>query len=147
MARFCITGTATNNVNKTILGLSGSAAVQPKIYHLILGPNSAPTDSFADYALRRYTSPGTSTAVTPQPIRQPSPASVSAAGQAHTVEPTYTSGADLLAFSIYSRATFQFQTDPEYGLEPSVAANNGLGLLVTAVGSTQSVRATVYFQE
>lgn len=147
MPRYSASGADTNSVNTTIFGITGSASVQPALYDILIGPSSAPTDTYAVYNLRRYTAAGTSTAVTPLALRPPAPAATSAVGYAHSAEPTYTAGADLLVIPLYSRATYRWQTDPEYGIFPTASANNGIGVLVTAVGTTQSITVTVHFQE
>lgn len=145
--RYSITGTDTNTAATTMLGLTSTAAIRPIVYEIIIGLNSAPADSYAEYAVQRYTAAGTSTAVTPQALDSGDPAATATAGMAHSVEPTYTANAILLQCPVYSRSTFRWTTFPEFGLKLPATAANGVGLLVTAVGTAQAIRAVFHFEE
>jgi len=145
--RYSVTGTDTNTASTTILGITGGTGIRPLVYEVIIGPNSAPVDSYAEYVLQRTTAAGTSTAVTPQALESSDPAATTASGMAHTVEPTYTANAILLQLPVYSRSTMRWQTLPEFGLKVPATSANGLGILVTAVGTTQTVRCVMHFEE
>lgn len=145
--RYSITGTDTNTASTTMLALTGGTGIRPLIYEVIIGPNSAPVDSYAEYAVQRTTAAGTSTAVTPQPLDSGDPAATTAAGMAHSAEPTYTANAILLHLPVYSRSTMRWQTLPEFGLKIPATAANGAGILVTAVGTAQTVRCVMHFEE
>lgn len=147
MAAYAISGSDTNTASTTILGLTGGTSIMPTVYDWIVYPDSAPTDTHVSYALRRTTAAGTSTAVTPQPLRSPAAAATTTAGKAHSVEPTYTSTADLVLMGGYSRSMLRWQTDPSYGLVVPPTASNGIGCLVTAVGTTQDVVVVIHFTE
>lgn len=147
MASYAISAQDTNTANTTMVALTGGTGVHPVIYDWMIHPDSAPTDTHVSYALQRYTAAGTSTSVTPQPLKTPSPAATSTAGRAHSVEPTYTANAYLAMMGGYSRAMLRWQTDPEYGLGVPPTASNGIGCLVLAVGTAQSVQTTIHFRE
>ena len=105
--RYSITGNATNIAAKTILGVTSAATVRPKIFDFVLGSDATPADNAGSYFLQRYTAAGTSTGVTPTALDPADPPSLSAAGKAHSVEPTYTAGLILLDWAQKQRATFR----------------------------------------
>jgi len=147
MPHYAISGQDTNTASTTILGLTGGTSAIPLIYDWMIHPDSAPTDTHVSYALQRYTAAGTSTAVTPMPLKTPAPAATSTAGKAHTVEPTYTANAHLVMMGGYSRAMLRWQTDPQYGVSPPPTAANGIGSLVLAVGTAQTIEVVIHFVE
>ena len=146
--RYSINGQATNTAAKTILGLTSAATVRPRIYDFILGSDATPADMAAEYALQRYTAAGTATAVTPQLLDPGDPASLCSAGQAHTVEPTYTANALLLQVAVNQRATFRWVAAPGGEIVLPATAANGVGLQVISVSGTPvNVNSTIHFEE
>lgn len=146
--RYSIDGQATNTAAKTILGLTSAATVRPKIYDLTIGSDATPADMAAEYVLQRYTAAGTATAVTPQALDSGDPASLCAAGEAHTVEPTYTANAILLQFALNQRATYRWVAAPGGEIVLPATAANGVGLAVISVSGTPvNVNATIHFEE
>src|SRR3989337_2729161 len=105
--RYAIDGQDTNTAGTSILGLTSAATIRPSIYDLICGSDATPADNAAEYVLQRNTAAGTSTAFTPVALDPADPASLAAAGQNHSAEPTYTAAALLLNWAQNQRATFR----------------------------------------
>lgn len=132
----------------SILGLTSAATIRPKIYEIIFGSGATPADQAFNMNLQRYTAAGTATAVTPRPLDPNDPASLAAAGENHTVEPTYTADLVLLSFSINQQATFRWVVPPEEGIMLPATAANGAGLLFVVVsGGTALCEATFHHEE
>jgi len=148
MARYSIDGQDTNTAGTTILGLTGSAAVRPKIYDVIVGSDATPADNAAEYVLQRTTAAGTLTAVTPRPLDPLTSAAVTSAGEAHSAEPTYTADVILLQWAQNQRATFRWVAAPGGELIAAATAANGIGLQVISIaGSAVNTNACIHFEE
>src|SRR3990167_390158 len=98
MARkYSIAGFDINTASTTIVSLNATTTSRPMIYDLTVGSNATPADNACVHALRRFsTTNGTGTALTPAALDPANPAAVHAASRAHTVEPSYSSSADVL---------------------------------------------------
>lgn len=148
MPRYSIDGNDTNTAATTIAGITGSAAVRPKIYDVILSSDATPADNAGNYVLQRTTAAGTLTSVTPTPIDPLTSASVTTAGEKHTVEPTYTANAILLQWAQNQRATYRWVAAPGGELVASAASANGIGLQVISIaGSAVTMQVTIQFEE
>ncbi len=148
MPRFAIDGQDTNTAATTILGLTGSAAVRPKIYDLMMGSDATPADNAAEYVLQRTTAAGTSTAVTPTPLDPLTSAAVATAGEAHSAEPTYTANIILLQWAQNQRATYRWVAAPGGELISAAAAAAGIALQVIGIaGSAVNMNVTIHFEE
>lgn len=145
--RYSVDGQDTNTASTTILGLTSAATIRPRIYDLILSSDATPADNAAEYVVQRYTAAGTSTSVTPQALDPADPAALAAAGEAHTVEPTYTSNALLLQFAVNQRATFRWVAAPGGELVLPATAANGAGVAVINVSSATNVNACLHYEE
>lgn len=148
MARYSIDGQDTNTAATSILGLTGSAAIRPKIYDLTMGSDATPADNAAEYVLQRSTAAGTSTAVTPEKLDPLTSAAVATAGEAHSVEPTYTANAIVLQWAQNQRATYRWVAAPGGELICTATAANGIGLQVIGIaGSAVNMNVTMHFEE
>lgn len=149
MGCYSIDGQDTNTAGTSILGLTGSASVRAKIYYIDLGSDATPADNAGEYVWQRSTAAGTLTSVTPQKLDPLNPAAAtSTAGEAHTVEPTYTADAIILAAMVNQRATYQWYGQPGRELITAAASNNGIGLQVISVGgSAVNVGSCWHFEE
>jgi hypothetical protein len=145
--RYSIDGQDTNTAGTSILGLTSAATIRPRIYDVIVGSDAAPADNAAEYVIQRYTAAGTATAVTPFALDPADPASLAAAGEAHSVEPTYTSNAILLHFALNQRATFRWVAAPGGELVMPATAANGAGLNVTNVSSATNCNVCFHYEE
>ena len=148
MARYSVDGQDTNTAATTILGITGSAAIRPKIYDMTVGSDATPADNAAEYVLQRDTAAGTSTAVTPRPLDPLTSAAVATAGEAHSVEPTYTADLILLQWAQNQRATYRWVAAPGGELICTATAANGIGLQVIGIaGSAVNTNVTFHIEE
>lgn len=148
MARYSIDGQDTNTASTTILGLTGSAAIRPKIYDFVIGSDATPADNAAEYVWQRTTAAGTSTAVTPQKLDPLTSAAVATAGEAHSAEPTYTADAILWQQAVNQRATFRWVAAPGGELVCTATAANGIGVqVITVAGSAVNTNICEHFEE
>lgn len=133
----------------TSLGTIGADATRPrrgKWYDIMFGSEATPADNAFKYTVQRCTALGTSTAVTPQPLDAADAATEADAGENHTIEPTYTAGAVLLAVGLNQRATFRWVASPGGELVYPATASNGLGVQ-TPTASAVAITSTVHFDE
>jgi hypothetical protein len=140
----------TRNVNsptKTILGITGATNIRPYIYDGGLGSSAAPADNAITWFMQRDTTAGTSTAVTPTNVDNGDPVAITAAGQNHTVEPTYTAGAILFHQALNQRGAWKLNLDPFTPLMVPPTAANGIGLYPVHASFTGAVDAHLYFCE
>jgi hypothetical protein len=131
------------------LGTIGADATRPrrgKLYDIILGSEASPADNAFKYTVQRCTALGTSTGVTPTALDPANAATEADAGENHTIEPTYTAGAVLLAIGLNQRATFRWVAAPGGELVYPATAANGLGVQ-TPSASTVAITATLHFEE
>lgn len=131
------------------LGVINADATRPRrgeIYDLVFGSEAAAADNPFLYILQRCTAPGTSTAVTPQPLDPADAATEADAGQNHTVEPTYTASALLLEIALNQRATFRWIACEGGRLVYPATASNGIGIQ-TPTSSAVAITGTVHFCE
>ncbi len=149
MPKYSIDGQDTNTASTTILGVdAGTTARRIKVYDLLMGSDATPADNAAEYNLQRYTVDGTSTAVTPVALDPADPAALAEAGEAHSVEPTYTANAVLLNWSQNQRATFRWVAAPGSEMVIPATTDSGVGILsVTVAGSAVNMTATILFEE
>lgn len=149
MAKYAIDGQDTNTAGTTILGVdAGTTARRGKVYDLVLGSDATPADNAAEYVLQRYTVDGTSTAVTPQALDPADAAALAEAGEAHSVEPTYTANAIMLQWAQNQRATYRWVAAPGGELVTTATAANGIGLQVIGIaGSAVNTNVTMHFEE
>ena len=148
MAKYAVEMNRTASTTAS-LGTIGADATRPrrgKFYDVILGSEATPADNPFRWIIQRCTALGTSTAVTPQGIDPGDAATESDAGENHTVEPTYTSNAILLAIGLNQRATFRWVAAPGGELVYPATASNGLGVQ-TPTSSAVAITATVHYEE
>jgi hypothetical protein len=136
-----------NNPTKTLLGLTGATTIRPYIYDGGLGSSAAPADNAITWFMQRDTTAGTSSAVTPSPTDFSDPAALSAAGQNHTVEPTYTAGQILFHQALNQRGAWKLNLDPFTPLMVPAVAANGIGLYPVHASFTGTVDAHLFFCE
>ncbi len=144
---YSIDGRDTNTAATTILGLTSAATIRPKIYYVGLGSYGTPNDYGAEYQLGRYTVAGTSTAVVPQALDPGNPAALASAGEAHSVEPTYTAAAILLSIGVHMRDSYQWYAAPGCELVLPATAANGVGFYVVAVSTAWTAAAVFHYAE
>lgn len=149
MPRYAIDGQDTNTAATSLLGVdAGATARRIRVYDLVCGSDATPADNAAEYVLQRYTVDGTSTAVTPLPLDPADPAALAEAGEAHSVEPTYTANEIALQWAQNQRATYRWVAAPEGELVIPATADNGLGIQVIGIaGSAVNTNVMIHFIE
>lgn len=150
MAKYAIDGQDTNTAATTIISVSADATRprRSKIYDVLIGSDATPADNAAEYNLQRISNPQTSTAITPQALDPADAATETDAGEAHTIEPTYTSNAVMLNIMSNQRATVRWVSAPGGEIVIPATASNGLGLVVvTVAGSAVNTGCQIYFEE
>ena len=146
--RYSLAGQDTNTAATTQIGMTSAATIRPSIYDLICGSDATPADNAAEYVLQRHTAAGTSTAFTPVALEPADPTSLAAAGQNHSVEPTYTAAALLLNWAQNQRATYRWVAEPNSEIRfPSTAANGGSVQTIGIAGSAVNMNFQIYFEE
>jgi len=145
--RYSTDGSQNAAADTTVINLTSATTIRPKIYEVIFGSAATPADQSFNMQMNRHTAAGTSTAVTPQALDPGDPASLATAGENHTVEPTKTSGAVLLSFSINQQATFRWVVPPEEGLVCPATAANGLSLVFILVSGGTALCEAQFFHE
>lgn len=137
----------TNTASTTQLGLTSTAAIQPKVYDLIVSSSATPASNVGQYQIKRYTAAGTSTATTPQALGVNQPAATAVGGANHSVEPTYTANAILLQFSINQQATWRWVAAPDGEIVLPSTAANGIGFFTNATNSAFAIDVCIHFRE
>ena len=145
--KYGFSGSITAAATKTIWVISGTSAVRPSIYDILIGSNATPADNSSEWQLLRSTAAGTSTAVTPEKVDSGDPAATAVCGKNHTVEPTYGT-VPLLDIALNQRATFRWVAAPGSEMKAPATAANGFGLQCQGVGgSGVAVISSVLFVE
>lgn len=147
MRQYAISVNDTNTASTTQLGLTSTAAIQPKVYDLIVSSSATPASNVGQYQIKRYTAAGTATAITPQALGVNEPAATAAAGGNHSVEPTYTANAILLQFSVNQQATWRWVAAPDGELVLPSTAANGIGFFTNATNSAFAIDVTMHYRE
>lgn len=137
MANYALTFQRTLGANLTVGVVYATVATalrRIKLYDFTIGVESAPA-SFANlWQWKRFTAPGTSTAVTPNPLDVADPAMLGAAGRNNTVEPTYT--VIMASKALNQQATYRWLAAPGSEIIIPATDDNGLGIVTTTTGST-----------
>ena len=145
---YSITGDQNAAASTTVLGVTSAATIRPRLFEIIFGSAATPADQSFNMRIRRYTAAGTATAFTPVLNDPGDPPALASAGYNHTVEPTYTAGANLLSFSVNQQATFRWVVPPDEGLVCPATAANGLGLeFVVVSGGTALCEGSFRYTE
>lgn len=151
--RFCTrVASVASGSDKTLINLFNSAATptsRGRIYDVMVGSAATPGDQAADFLINRTTAVGTEgSGLTPANLDPAGPAGAYDSGLGvFSVEPTYTSGKQLLAFQLNQRATFRWVAAPGSELLLAATQNNGAGLKTVTSTSTQAYGCTVLFEE
>ena len=148
MAKYAIELNRTASATAS-LGSVTADATRPrrgKLYDVIFGSEATPADNAFRYIIQRVTAAGTSTAVTPQALDPADAATEMDSGENHTIEPTYTAGAILLAVGLNQRATFRWVASPGGELVFPATASNGLGEQ-KPTSSAVAITATLHVDE
>jgi hypothetical protein len=138
--------TASTTASLGVLSANAATPRRVKVYDVMMGSEATAADNPFLWLFQRTTAAGTSTAITPLAIDPADAAALFTAGQAHTVEPTYTANAILLDIALNQRATFRWVASPGGELVIPATASNGIGIQ-TPTATAVSITATVHAQE
>jgi hypothetical protein len=152
MAQFTVIGTkaaSTPPLSALIITSGGTSSPRPRIKQLVLSASGAPSsDAGFNAQIRRATTAGTATAVTPNPCDPAETACETTAGSNATAEPTYTANQTLLDMAINPRNTWTWMPYQSEGeLIIPATANNGIGIQIADFGGAPTVRACATFGE
>lgn len=131
-----VTGAAATGTDKTILGLTSTAAIRPEVDYISIGFSGAPADAAAIMHVKRFTAAGTAgSAVTPPAIDSASPAAVAVVGKGvYSVEPTYATE-PLFDWALNQRHTLQWWAMPGKEVILPATAANGIGVKSSSVST------------
>lgn len=148
MRHYSISGSrAVASPTATLLGLTSTTTIRPRIYDILMGSSATPADNALEWLLQRYTAAGTATSVTPHGLDPGDPAASATAGKNHTVEPTYTAGAILLDVAINQRSTQRWVAAPTGEFVLPATGANGAGLQPVHASFTGNVIGTIHYWE
>jgi hypothetical protein len=140
--------TNTTSTTAPMWYLTGGAVSRLVLYDLVVGSDATPADNYAEFAIRRTTTAGTTTTTfTPTLL---DPANGAAAGVfvlTASAQPTITANSDLLNIPINQRATFRWVANPGGELIVPATAGNGLAFMAVASNATATYGITAYWSE
>jgi len=149
MGNYNVSGQDTNTAATTIVAINqpASALKRLKIYYASVG-SDASADSSAETVLQRITTTGTvGSSITPQLLDPADGAASAVAGQAHSVEPTYTAGAIMLSFFGHQRATLQWYAPPGGEIVVPVTNNAGIGVQSITAATPYNMGVVLQYSE
>jgi hypothetical protein len=130
-----------------VVAVLASESVQPRIHFVSISFQASAADAQYGFAMKRMTTAGTWTAVTPAELSLSGLAAITAGRSNSTAAPTVT-GTELLKIGLHARSGFEWFEDPERGMVATAAANNGIALYVDfSSGSSPQAVATLHFSE
>lgn len=151
MKRFSTTGAVAASATAATAGITkveATAATRLAIYEWDFGSSAgaAPVDQNYLVRLKRQSTAGTWTAVTPSPLDPADAAAVAVGGQASTVAGT--AGVTLMSIGVNARAGFRWVSIPDSELIVPATALNGIIMEYAAVsGGTDSNTGVIFHQE
>lgn len=151
MKRFSTTGAVAASATAATAGIvkvEATAATRASIYEWDFGTSAgtAPVDQNYLIRIKRQTTSGTWTGVTPSPLDTADPAAVAIGGQASSAAGT--AAAILMSVGVNARAGFRWVAIPDSELIVPATANNGIIMEYAAVsGGTESNTGVFFHQE
>lgn len=151
LARYATNGQAAASATAASAGivkLEGTAATRGYIYEFDFGTAAAaaPVDQNYQVRIKRQTTSGTWTAVTPAPLDTADPAGVCVGAQTSTVAGS--ASTVLLVIGVNARAGFRWVAIPDSEFVLPATANNGIIMEYAAVsGGTDTNAGTFFHQE
>ncbi len=149
---FNVTGeqtTVETSPGETIINLfSPGTTRKAEIGYVALSAGGTMADQVQRAQIQRTTVVGTEGAgVVPGEDDPDGPAAIFDAGEDHSVEPTYTAGAELWDEDIHVRNTPQIQLQQDMRWKLVAVASNGIAIRSFSAVYTGSARATIHFLE
>lgn len=131
----------------SVLAIEGAATTRGRIYEFVLSSQATPADVAIEWLVRRISTLGTRTAVTPSLLDPASPAALLAAGSNHTVEPTFVSSSSIFDQGINLRATFRWVAYPGGELIVPVTSSAGWAWTTIHASSTAAIECVASWVE
>ena len=130
----------------TLVASSGVQVRRFQVYDIAWSSEATPGDGVFLHRVARITAAGTSTAVTPVALDSADAAAVEVAGQANTVDATYTANSTLISVALNQRATWRWIAAPGGELVAPATNASGFGWATPTASSLVAVTATVMYQ-
>lgn len=118
-----------------------------RIYTAVLGSAATTTDANVEWVIQRYSTAGTSTAVTATDVEDLGQTPTGVAGQTFTAEPTVVSNSTLWDNGLNQRATYTIVWAPGYEWKIALTANRQITAAAKHASATPTVNATLYWRE
>lgn len=137
----------TASPGDSALSVDGVTTSRGRIGHIVLSQGATPDDKVIQWLVRRKTTAGTATSVTPALTDLGAPAALLGASQIYTTEPTITAATELFDGDVNQRATYTLITAP--GKELVVPATANAGIIITPISAAYAgiASATAYWDE
>jgi len=135
--------------NTNVAGAVTADATRPRrllLYELLFGCDAAPADNMFKLRVRRCTTLGTGTSVTPKPLNPADAATEADAAENHTANGTITANSEMIEEASHQRNSFRWNARPGYEIVGPATASNGF-VFETPVGPASSIMFNAYFRE
>lgn len=131
----------------TVVAVEASALTRGKLFFFLVAAQGIPDASNTPlWRVRRFTAPGTRTAVTPVPFDPSDPNAQLAAGENHTAEPTYTTGL-FNPIPLNQRSVYQWNSHPGREIMVPATASAGVGISAENAAYAGDVSAVMHWTE
>jgi hypothetical protein len=151
MAKFTASGVsgAITTTLKSAVGIRQPAAATNsiQIYTLVIGSAATTADANVEYVVQRYSTAGTSTAVTPADVEDTGATAATVAGQTFTAEPTVVTNSILWDNGLNQRATYTIVWAPGYEWRIGVTNTRQVTLAAKHASATPTVNGCFYWSE
>jgi len=148
MAGYSASGTQTVMAapGVTALGIAGSTLTRAKLFFWLVAAIGTPADNAILWYLRRFSAAGTSTPVTPTPLDLADGLAQIAAGENHTVEPTFTT-ALFSPVAVHQRSLYQWNAHPSREILIPAVAGAGVALTPAHAAYAGDASAVMHWEE
>jgi len=133
--------------SKTMAAVINSSSVRARIFDAVFGTPITPADQAWICSINRFTTTGTNSSFTPNPLDVGDVAAVATAGTAHSAEPGYAAASDLVHVPLNQRASFRWVASPGYELMSSATAQFGIGIRIMSATASLTAEATLFWFE
>lgn len=151
MAKYALTvEAAAGPATETIGDLSNNGAgARVALYDLLFGSDGTPADTGFEWIVQRTSAHGTrGGAVVPARLDLADVVCAADAGQGtYTIDPTYTSAAEILDFALNLRATFRWVCAPGGEVIIPSTDNAGIGFICNHASATDNQKVSAHFEE
>lgn len=149
-AKFTASGSQTLTSSAvTSLGINAVTASLRRAFisEFIIADVGTPADNVVLHTAQRYSADGTNTQVVPTRLDLADAEADTAAGENHTVEPTYTATEEVFEIALNTRATFRWVAAPGYEIVIPATDEAGVGFKALHASATTDWRVTAAWRE